>query len=366
MRSYLLVLLLASAVTYVTVPVVRWVAVRWNVVAEIRDRDVHSTPVPRLGGVAMYVGFLAAMLLASHMPLLSRMLTHSRDVDGVIVGATLIFLVGVADDVWGLDAITKLAGQVVAAGVMVLMGVQLLWLPIGGVLSLDFNTSVILTVLVVVVTVNAVNFVDGLDGLAAGIVGIGALAFFAFSYLLSVERGIDRAMTATLLTAALAGICAGFLPHNFNPARIFMGDSGSMVIGLLLAASVITLTGKIVPGSLVDSGGRVAWLPAFMPLILPFAILAVPFADLLLAVVRRTRAGRSPFAPDKQHLHHRLLEIGHSQRQAVIVMYLWAAAVALGAATAAFTNAVAGIAVGVESAVLAVLATRWPPAEVAP
>ena len=366
MRSYLLVLLLASAVTYVTVPVVRWVAVRWNVVAEIRDRDVHSTPVPRLGGVAMYVGFLAAMLLASHMPLLSRMLTHSRDVDGVIVGATLIFLVGVADDVWGLDAITKLAGQVVAAGVMVLMGVQLLWLPIGGVLSLDFNTSVILTVLVVVVTVNAVNFVDGLDGLAAGIVGIGALAFFAFSYLLSVERGIDRAMTATLLTAALAGICAGFLPHNFNPARIFMGDSGSMVIGLLLAASVITLTGKIDPGSLVDSGGRVAWLPAFMPLILPFAILAVPFADLLLAVVRRTRAGRSPFAPDKQHLHHRLLEIGHSQRQAVIVMYLWAAAVALGAATAAFTNAVAGIAVGVAIAVLAVLATRWRPAEVAP
>jgi len=298
--------------------------------------------------------------------LLSRMLTHSRDVDGVIVGATLIFLVGVADDVWGLDAITKLAGQVVAAGVMVLMGVQLLWLPIGGVLSLDFNTSVILTVLVVVVTVNAVNFVDGLDGLAAGIVGIGALAFFAFSYLLSVERGIDRAMTATLLTAALAGICAGFLPHNFNPARIFMGDSGSMVIGLLLAASVITLTGKIDPGSLVDSGGRVAWLPAFMPLILPFAILAVPFADLLLAVVRRTRAGRSPFAPDKQHLHHRLLEIGHSQRQAVIVMYLWAAAVALGAATAAFTNAVAGIAVGVAIAVLAVLATRWRPAEVAP
>ena len=366
MRSYLLVLLLASAVTYVTVPVVRWVAVRWNVVAEIRDRDVHSTPVPRLGGVAMYVGFLAAMLLASHMPLLSRMLTHSRDVDGVIVGATLIFLVGVADDVWGLDAITKLAGQVVAAGVMVLMGVQLLWLPIGGVLWLDFNTSVILTVLVVVVTVNAVNFVDGLDGLAAGIVGIGALAFFAFSYLLSVERGIDRAMTATLLTAALAGICAGFLPHNFNPARIFMGDSGSMVIGLLLAASVITLTGKIDPGSLVDSGGRVAWLPAFMPLILPFAILAVPFADLLLAVVRRTRAGRSPFAPDKQHLHHRLLEIGHSQRQAVIVMYLWAAAVALGAATAAFTNAVAGIAVGVAIAVLAVLATRWRPAEVAP
>jgi len=364
-RSYLLVLLLAASVTYLTVPVVRWFALRWHVLAEIRDRDVHSTPIPRLGGVAVYLGFVAAMLLASRMPLLSPMFTESRDVVGVLVGASLIFLVGVADDVWGLDAITKLAGQVVAAGVMVVMGVQLLWLPIGGVLSLDFNTSVILTVLVVVVTVNAVNFVDGLDGLAAGIVGIGALAFFAFSYLLSVERGIDRAMTATLLTAALAGICAGFLPHNFNPARIFMGDSGSMVIGLLLSASVITLTGKIDPGSLVDSsGGRVSWLPAFMPLILPFAILAVPFADLLLAVVRRTRAGRSPFAPDKQHLHHRLLEIGHSQRQAVIVMYLWAAAVAIGAAMTAFTNATLGIVVGLTIAVLAVLATRWRPAEV--
>jgi UDP-GlcNAc:undecaprenyl-phosphate/decaprenyl-phosphate GlcNAc-1-phosphate transferase len=360
-RSYLLVLLLAAAVTYVAVPVIRWIAIRWGVLAEIRDRDVHSTPVPRLGGVAMYVGFLAAVLLAGHTPLLQRMVAHSHDMDGVVIGATLIFLVGVADDVWGLDAITKLAGQVIAAGVMVLMGVQLLWLPIGGVLSLDFNTSVILTVLVVVVTVNAINFIDGLDGLAAGIVGIGALAFFAFSYLLSVERGIDRAMTATLLTAILAGMCAGFLPHNFNPARIFMGDSGSMVIGLLLSASVITLTGRIDPGSLVDAGGRVSWLPAFMPLILPFAILAVPFADLLLAVVRRTRAGRSPFAPDKQHLHHRLLEIGHSQRQAVIVMYLWAAAVAIGAATAAFTNAQLGIAVGLAIAVLAALVTRYRP-----
>ena len=215
---------------------------------------------------------------------------------------------------------------------MVLQGVQLLWLPFNGVTVLDYNSSVILTVLLIVVTVNAINFIDGLDGLAAGIIGIGSLAFFAFAYLLSVDRGIDRATTAALLSAVLAGICAGFLPHNFNPARIFMGDSGSMLSGLLLSASVITLTGKIDPYAVGDA----ALLPVLMPLLLPFAVLAVPLIDLLLAVVRRTRARRSPFAPDKEHLHHRLLEIGHSQRQAVLIMYLWAGALAVGSATAAF------------------------------
>jgi len=214
----------------------------------------------------------------------------------------------------------------------------------------------VVTVLVVVVTVNAINFVDGLDGLAAGIIGIGSMSFFAYSYLLSVDRGIGRATTAALLTALLAGMCAGFLPHNFNPARIFMGDSGSMLAGLLLSASVITLTGKIDPYAVGDA----TLLPALMPLVLPFAVLAVPFVDLLLAVLRRTRAGRSPFAPDKQHLHHRLLEIGHSQRQAVLVMYLWAAALAAGAAVAAFVGVGAGLVVSGVLAALALLATRSP------
>jgi UDP-GlcNAc:undecaprenyl-phosphate GlcNAc-1-phosphate transferase len=154
----------------------------------------------------------------------------------------------------------------------------------------------------------------------------------------------------------LAGICAGFLPHNFNPARIFMGDSGSMLAGLLLSASVITLTGKIDPYSVGDA----ALLPVLMPLLLPFAVLAVPLIDLLLAVVRRTRAGRSPIAPDKQHLHHRLLEIGHSQRQAVLVMYLWAGALALGAAVSAHVNLRAGLVTAGLMAALALLATRNP------
>ena len=356
MREYLLVLLISAALTYLTVPVVRWYAVRWHVMAEIRDRDVHSIPIPRLGGVAMYIGFMGAMLAASQLGFVSAVFTDSKDAIAVMSGGTLIFLLGVVDDIWGLDSLTKAAGQIIAAGVMVVQGVQLLWLPFNGVTVLDYNTSVIVTVLLVVVTVNAINFIDGLDGLAAGIIGIGSLAFFAFSYLLTVEKGFDRATTATLVTAILAGMCAGFLPHNFNPARIFMGDSGSMLAGLLLSASVITLSGKLDPYAVGDA----ALLAPLMPLLLPFAVLAVPLIDLLLAVVRRTSARRSPFAPDKQHLHHRLLEIGHSQRQAVLVMYLWASALAIGSAVSVFVNVRVGLVVALMIAGVAVLATRRP------
>jgi UDP-GlcNAc:undecaprenyl-phosphate GlcNAc-1-phosphate transferase len=355
-REYLLVLLVTSTVTYLAVPVVRWYAVRWKVMAEIRDRDVHDYPIPRLGGVAMFLGFLAGMVVASQLTFVSQVFDDSSDAVAVLSAGLLIWLVGVADDIWGLDALTKAAGQVLAAGVLVFNGVQLVWLPIGGVTVLDFNSSILATVLVVVVTINAINFVDGLDGLAAGIIGIGSLAFFAYAYVLSADLGIGRATTAALLSAVLAGMCAGFLPHNFNPARIFMGDSGSMLSGLLLSASVITLTGKIDPYAIGDA----SLLPALMPLLLPFAVLAIPFMDLLLAVLRRTRAGRSPFAPDKQHLHHRLLEIGHSHRQAVLVMYLWAGALASGAAVSALVGVQAGLTVAIVVAGVALLATRSP------
>ena len=186
--------------------------------------------------------------------------------------------------------------------------------------------------LIVVATVNAVNFVDGLDGLAAGVVGIGAMAFFVFCYQLANLNGVTLATTGALLSAALAGACAGFLPHNFHPARLFMGDSGSMLIGLVLSASAVTLTGQFSGSELTQgaAGSQASLLPTLLPVLLPISILIVPIVDLLLAVVRRTRAGRSPFAPDKQHLHHRLLEIGHSQRRAVFIMWMWAGLVAFG------------------------------------
>ena len=327
MREYVLTLAVAAAVTYLLTPVARLLAVRVGAIAAIRDRDVHVLPTPRLGGLAMFGGLVAGLLVASNLPLLRTVFEDSEDPRAILSGAALICLLGVLDDRFDLDAVTKLAGQVLAAGVMVLQGIQLLWLPINGAYVLDSSLGVLLTVLVVVVTINAVNMVDGLDGLAAGIVAIAAGAFFLFSYVLWVQQGVQRAATPSLITAVLVGMCAGFLPHNFHPSRVFMGDSGAMLIGLLLAASTITLTGQVEPSALADAD----LVPALLPLLLPLLVLLVPFLDLLLAVVRRTRAGRSPLAPDKQHLHHRLLEIGHSHRRAVLVMYGWSALVAFGA-----------------------------------
>ena len=337
MRAYLLVMVVAAAVTFLVIPLARRLGIAWGAMTAVRDRDVHAIPTPRLGGIAMLVGFVAATLVASRLPFLSEVFDNSRDPYAILSGAVVITLVGIADDRWDLDAITKLAGQVLAAGVMVLQGVQMLWLPIGGEpFSLPPALGVALTVLIVVVTMNAVNFVDGLDGLAAGLVGIAAVSFFAYCYLLSRLQGLALAQSATLVTALLIGICAGFLPHNFNPARIFMGDSGAMLIGLLLAAATVSLTGGLDPNAVT----ALDVAPTLLPLLMPVAVLLVPLFDLVLAVIRRTAAGRSPFAPDKQHLHHRLLEIGHSHARAVLILYTWSTVVAFGATGLAFRDVI--------------------------
>jgi UDP-GlcNAc:undecaprenyl-phosphate GlcNAc-1-phosphate transferase len=341
-REYLLTLVVAASVTYLMTPVARRLALRWGAMTMVRDRDVHAIPTPRLGGIAMLAGFAASLLVAVHLPFLGPTFVLSHDAWALLTGAVLICLLGAADDKWELDALTKLAGQVLVAGVLVLQGVQMLYLPVGGLggasdgspgaFVLGPAEGTVLTVLIVVATINAVNFVDGLDGLAAGIVAIAATSFFAFSYLLAIDDNLDRATTSGIIAASLMGICFGFLPHNFSPARIFMGDSGSMLLGLLLASTTITLTGTVNPNDV--SGANIA--PALVPLVLPIAVMVVPFADMLLAIIRRTRAGRSPFAPDKQHLHHRLLEIGHSHARAVIVMYLWSAVISYAATAFVF------------------------------
>ena len=325
MREYGLSLLVAAAFTYLVMPVVRALALRAGAVAGVRDRDVHRHAVPRWGGLGMFLGLLAGMVMASKLPMMRSVFeAGSGEAMALLSGAVIIVALGLADDRWELDAPTKMAGQVLAAAVMALQGISLLWLPVGGVLVLDPTTSVLLTVLVVLVSVNAINFVDGLDGLAAGITAVSAAAFFVYSYLLSVQFGVERATLSALVSALLVGMCLGFLPHNAFPARLFMGDTGSMLIGYLMAASVITLTGKVDPNALAGT----TLLPALLPILVPLAVLAVPLIDLALAVVRRTRAGRSPFAPDKQHLHHRLLEMGHSQRRAVLLLTGWAALIA--------------------------------------
>ena len=340
MREYLLCLMAAAAVTYLTAPLARVFARRWGAMAAVRDRDVHDTPTPRLGGLAMCAGLLAGLLLASKLPLMSAVFEDGAGVPlALLSGVAIIVALGLIDDRWGLAAPTKLAGQVLAASVMALQGITVIWLPIGGTLVLDPVTSVLLTVLVVLVCINAINMVDGLDGLAAGIVAVAAIAFFAYSYLLSVEVGFERATMATLVSALLAGMCLGFLPHNLFPARVFMGDTGSMMLGLLLAACIITLSGQVDPSAI--EGGTL--LPALLPILLPVAVMAVPLLDLGLAVLRRTRRGRSPFAPDKQHMHHRLLEVGHSQRRAVALMYGLTAVIAGTAVALAFVPVVYGV-----------------------
>jgi UDP-GlcNAc:undecaprenyl-phosphate GlcNAc-1-phosphate transferase len=347
-REYLFVLIFSAAVTYLLTPVVRALAIRFGALTPVRDRDVHAVPTPRLGGTAMFLGFAAALLVASRLPRLSSMFDGSTDLQAVLLGAGLVCLLGVADDIWGLDAITKLAGQVLAAGIMAAQGVQLLSLPIFGVTLLPTPVMVTITVLVVVVTINAVNFVDGLDGLAAGIVGIAAIGFFAYAYSISKDFSANGVFSiASLVAVALIGCCAGFLPHNFNPARIFMGDSGSMLLGLLLSAATISLVGNIDPQALDSNlsaagagassvGGDpdlASRLLVLFPVLMPIAVLVVPMLDLVLAVVRRTRAGRRPWHPDAEHLHHQLLSLGHSHTGAVVVLYLWTALVAWGVAS---------------------------------
>jgi len=333
-REYLVVFGVALGVTYLLASIARQLAYRFGAVAKVRDRDVHAIPTPYFGGPAMLGGLLAAYLVATKLPFLS--LADDAmfgDALAVIVGGAVICLVGVIDDLYELDALSKFAGQVLAGVIVVAMGVQFVYLPLyGNYLGLDQAQAMIFTVLLIVGTANAVNFVDGLDGLAAGMVAIGAVAFFAYAFILAVENGETRAIAAALLTAALAGACIGILPHNFFPARMFIGDSGSMLIGFVLACSSISLTGQF-PATNISEGvgdAQASFLPALLPLILPFTILLVPFVDLALAVVRRTRAGRSPFSPDKMHIHHRLLEIGHSHRRAVLLMYACAGLVAFG------------------------------------
>lgn len=329
MREYLLVLLIAAAATYLLSGVCRRLALRTGALAKVRDRDVHTVEMPYFGGVAMLGGVAAAFTMAWQLPFLGRQPQVPEDSRAVLVAAVVICLVGVLDDLFELPPLAKFAGQVLAAGIAVALGVRMLWIPLPGqTVSLDGSASVAITVFFIVLCSNAVNFVDGLDGLATGVVGIGALAFFAYSYLLTVDQHLTRATTSSLITVAIAGTCLGFLPHNFFPARMFMGDSGAMLLGLLLATSTISLTGQIDTSQLQDGSGGL--VPTVLPLVLPLAILALPFLDVTLAFIRRTYAGRWWFVADKQHLHHRLLERGHSQRRAVMLMYVWSALVSFG------------------------------------
>ncbi|MFG3091923.1 MraY family glycosyltransferase [Streptomyces antibioticus] len=337
MREYLLTLCITAAVTYLLTGPVRKFAIVAGAMPEIRARDVHREPTPRLGGIAMFFGLCAGLLVADHLTNLNEVFEKSNEPRALLSGAALIWLIGVLDDKFEIDALIKLGGQMIAAGVMVMQGLTILWLPIPGVgtVALTQWQGTLLTVALVVITINAVNFVDGLDGLAAGMVCIASAAFFMYAYRIWYSYGIEAAAPATLFAAILMGMCLGFLPHNMHPARIFMGDSGSMLIGLVLAAGAISVTGQVDPDlmNLYTNSERSAvhqMVPVYIPLVMPLTIIAIPAADLILAIVRRTWRGQSPFAADRGHLHHRLLEIGHSHSRAVLIMYFWSGLIAFG------------------------------------
>ncbi|MFV0406091.1 MAG: glycosyltransferase family 4 protein [Propioniciclava sp.] len=338
MREYLLVMLVAAGVTYISAGLARRLAFRYHAVAQVRDRDVHTRPVPYFGGIAMLAGVTGAFLLATNLPWLGRFELVQRDAWAIFAASVLICAVGAVDDMVDLPALAKFAGQVLAAGMVVLNGVKFYWIPLPDrIISLDEGSAIALAVLVILVCINAINFSDGLDGLAAGVVAIGAGAFFVYAYLLSYEQDLVRATTSSLVSVGLIGTCLGFLPHNVHRARMFMGDSGAMLLGFLLATSMISLTGQLDP-SRIDATGN-ALISSYLPLILPLAAMALPVIDLVSAYVRRTLAGRLWFEADKQHLHHRMLELGHSHRAAVALLWLWSVVIAFGVVLIGLTNA---------------------------
>lgn len=333
LRELGVVLLAALVFTYLTTGIVRSLVIRSGHLSEIRERDVHTIRKPQLGGLAMFTGFLIAVYLAQQLPALTRGFRPiTPEMDAILVASAIIVLVGVIDDLYELDALSKLVGQVAAALVMSLMGLRwsILYLPIGDgtTLVLDSAQSTILTTLFAVALMNAINFVDGIDGLASGVGMISGLATLAFALsILHDQGGAVAAYPPAIIAAGLVGMCAGFLPHNFAPSRIFMGDTGAMFIGLLLAAASTSASGKIN----MSLYGTADFIASMSPLFVVLASVFIPMLDLIMAVTRRLARGQSPFTADRKHLHHRLLRMGHSQKQVVLVLYTWVGVVAFGA-----------------------------------
>ncbi len=314
--------LVAAVVTFGCTFVVRWLAARFSIIIMPDDRRVHERPTPTVGGAAMFVGLLAALVVASVLPSLHSLFRGSSEPIGLVLGAFVIFTVGMVDDLREVSPPAKMSGQILAGTVLYLFGINILFfrLPFAGttvVLSADLIPLV--TVLWVVGMANAVNFVDGLDGLAAGIVGIASVAFFLYSHEL-IQRGtIGPESSGPLFSIITFGLCLGFLPHNFHPARIFMGDAGAMLLGLLMAAATMSVVGQ----TNLDFNGRTYFF--FAPLVIPFVILGIPMLDTAFAIVRRAGRRTSLAEADKNHLHHRLMRLGHGQTRAVLILWTWTA-----------------------------------------
>ncbi|HEX9766663.1 MAG TPA: MraY family glycosyltransferase [Nitriliruptorales bacterium] len=353
MVAHLIVFGVAALVTIVTTPLAGRVAWALGAVDQPTARKVHLEPTPRLGGLALLAGFLASLGVARLLPALEPAFSSTAELVGVVFGVLVIVAVGLVDDTRGLEPPVKLAGQILAAIGPLLFGVQLIyaWVPGLEVVALSADLGFPLTILAMVAMINAVNLIDGLDGLAAGIVGIAAIAFFVFT-MAAESAGIAEAApsVAPVIASALAGMCLGFLVHNFHPAKIFMGDAGSMMLGLLLASAGVSYVGRTTAPNYADFAGSI-------PLLIPVLILAVPFVDTAFAIVRRL-VKRQPLATaDKGHLHHLLITFGHSHRRAVLTMYFWSAFLAFVTVGFALIDTVLFVSIGAPLLLLGVAGT---------
>lgn len=323
MLGYAIVLAVAAAVTAAMTPVMMWLAPRVGAVAIPGGRSVHTRVMPSMGGLAMFVGFLAALGVASQMRQFHEMFASSSEPVGIVLAAGVMVAVGAMDDLRDVSPPAKIAGQVFSGSLLSLFGTTMLYFRIPFVqfdyIVLSPDLAPIVTVVTVVVMANAMNLIDGLDGLAAGIALIAGFALFLYADRLFKAGLLEGSNVGPLIAIITVGVCAGFLPFNFNPARIFMGDAGSMFLGLLLAVCTITIGGRIAD----QFSGQTYFF--FAPLFIPIVILGVPLLDTGFSFLRRLVRRQSFAVADKDHLHHRLMRLGHGPRRAVGILWVWTA-----------------------------------------
>lgn len=319
-RDFLVVGGVAALVTLFLTPFTRLLAFRVGAVAPPGERKVHAVPTPSLGGLAMLGGVAAGLTTAWVLGSFEDVFRSFSDIAGVAVAGLIIFAVGLFDDIREVSAPAKVAGIVLAGVALALAGVSVLWfrVPFAGFVQLSSDLSVVVTVVWLLVMANAVNLIDGLDGLAAGIVAIASGTFFIYAVQLGNDGVLFEGNPGALLAVITCGVCIGFLPLNMHPAKTFMGDGGALLLGLMLAASTVSVGGRIDQ----PVSGQVFFF--FAPLVIPLLLLGVPLIDLLLAVLRRaTRKGVAISDADKEHLHHRLMRLGHGHRRTVLILWLW-------------------------------------------
>jgi UDP-GlcNAc:undecaprenyl-phosphate GlcNAc-1-phosphate transferase len=319
--AYLAILGVAALATYLFTFPVLWASVRWKIVVPPGERRIHERPLPTAGGVAMLGAFLVAMAVAWRVPHFHNIFKGASAPIGVVLAAVIIVAVGFVDDVKEVSAPAKIAGEVFACTPLFFLGITMFYfrIPFAGFMVLSSDLQPLVTVLWVVVIANAVNLIDGLDGLAAGIIAIAAGAFCVYGQRLSGAGLLSPDNIGPLVAAIACGVCIGFLPHNFHPARIIMGDTGALFLGLLMAVSTSVVGGRI------DNPFSGQTYFFFAPVFIPFLILGVPILDTVFAVFRRAAKRSGVTTADKQHLHHRLMNLGHGQRRAVLILWAWTA-----------------------------------------